>query len=69
MGTIFHKLCRYLLIWVLILIVLIILTIIVYRESFVAVFSNNLAYVISGLVTCLLAIGGIWYILRVIFPF
>ncbi len=69
MDTVFDRLRRYLLIWALILIVLIILTFVVYSESFIALFSNSVTSLISGLLTFMIMFGAVWYLLRSIFTF
>lgn len=67
MYNVFDKLRRYLFIWLLILLVLVVLTVIVYRVHFIELFTQGAAYMVSGLITCLIMIGAIWYLIRIIF--
>lgn len=63
------KLLRYVLIWIVILAILVVLSIIVNWENLVSVFSMGVTGLISGLITCVIVIGAIIFLLRIIFPF
>lgn len=63
------KLLRYARIWLVILAILVVLTIVVNWENFVQIFSLGLTGLISGLITCVIVIGAIIFLLRIIFPF
>ncbi len=66
--TILHKIFRYLIIWLLILVFLLVMTIVVYRHELMQILSAGLTGLLGVVIMCFIVIGAILYVLRLMLP-